>query len=146
MINLTRLFLLSFFVVLFFSCLTRSAYSTSGRIVLEGIHGMIDLSFNDHDRQLIREYYGHKSKHKRLPPGLEKKGKRPPGFQKGFARHDHLPPHFMYRRSTYHRLPRELEHRLSRLPDGYLRVMIGGSVVLFDERTRVIFDVISDFD
>jgi hypothetical protein len=35
---------------------------------------------------------------------------------------------------------------LSRLPDGYARVVVGGSFALIDKRTRVVFDVIHDFD
>jgi hypothetical protein len=116
-------------------------YGTSGRVVVHDDHGMIDIAFSDHDRALLREHYGykHKSKKKGLPPGLAKKDKLPPGLQKQLVRRGELPPGLQY-----NRLPYELERRLSRIPEGYLRVMIGGSFVLFNEHTRVIFDVIHD--
>ncbi|MCK4536498.1 MAG: hypothetical protein KAT93_05765 [Desulfuromonadales bacterium] len=128
------------FAVVLGGCVN-APYSTSGRVVVQGDHGMIDIAFSDHDRELLREHYGykHKSKHKHLPPGLAKKDKLPPGLQKQLVRRGELPPGLQYRR-----LPNELDRRLSRIPDGYLRAMIGGSFVLFNENTRVIFDVIHD--
>ena len=128
-----------------------SASDISGRVVVQGDHGMIDVAFNDHDRNLIREYYGYAPTQKHvppglakkggLPPGLAKKGKLPPGIQKQLVRRGQLPPE-----APYQYFPRDLERRLSRIPDDYARVMIGGSFVLFNERTRVIFDIIQDFD
>lgn len=118
-----------------------SASDLSGRVTVQGDHGMVDIAFGDRDRQLIREYYGYKPKQKQLPPGLAKKGKLPPGIQKQLVKRGQLPPGL-----EYQPLPRELDRRLSRLPDGYARVVIGGSFVLFNERTRVIFDLMQDFD
>jgi len=128
-----------------------AAADVSGRVVVQGDHGMIDIAFNDHDRNLIREYYGYAPSQKSVPPGLAKKGglppglakqgKLPPGIQKQMKRHGHLPPE-----ARYQYFPRDLERRLSPIPDGYARVRVGGSFVLFDERTRVIFDIMQDFD
>lgn len=111
----------------------------SGRVSVGGEHGSIDIAFNDHDRALIRDYYGGGGRHKGLPPGLAKKGKLPPGIQKQLVRRGQLPPGL-----EYQRFPVDLERRLSPLPAGYARAEIGGSFVLFDEKTRVIFDVIAD--
>ena len=80
-----------------------------------------------------------KRKKKGLPPGLAKKGKLPPGLQKQLVKRGQLPPGLQYQS-----LPSDLEGRLSRIPDGYARVMIEGSFVLFNTRTNVIFDVIND--
>ena len=44
------------------------------------------------------------------------------------------------------RLPADLEQSLSRLPGGYVRVKVGGDVVLLDEKTRIVFDVIWGVD
>lgn len=103
---------------------------------------MIDIAFSDHDREVIRDYYGYKykSKKKHMPPGLAKKGKLPPGLQKQLVRRGQLPPGLQYRH-----FPDDLERRLSHIPDDYIRVMIGGSFVLFNKHTKVIFDVMSDF-
>ena len=133
--------LLSCLVVFLFSGCVNAPYNTSGRVVIQDDHSMIDIAFSDHDRTVIRDYYGysHKSKYKRLPPGLAKKGKIPPGHQKQFVRQAQLPPGLQYQR-----LPINLERHLTPLPEGYLRVMIDGSFVLFNENTRVIFDVIQE--
>lgn len=114
--------------------------NTAGRVVLQDDHGMVDIVFSDHDRVIIHDYfYGHdyKKKQKELPPGLAKKGKLPPGLQKQLIRRGQLPPGLDYRG-----LPYDLERRLSHIPDGYARVMVEGSFVLFNKRTNVIFDVI----
>lgn len=112
----------------------------SGRVVVEGDHGMVDIAFNDHDRYLIRDYYGG-AKYKGLPPGLAKKGKLPPGIQKQLVRNGQLPPGLQYER-----FPADLERRLSRLPADYARVIVDGSFVLFNERTRVVFDIMEAID
>ena len=70
---------------------------------------------------------------------LAKKGKIPPGHQKQLVRQGHFPPGL-----DYQHLPTNLELRLSTLPEGYVRVMVDGSFVLFNENTRVIFDIIHE--
>ena len=141
MAKISLLTLLSCLFVFAFSGCVNAPYNTSGRVVIQDDHSMIDIAFSDHDRTIIREYYGsaHKSKYKHLPPGLAKKGKIPPGHQKQFVRQAQLPPGLQYQR-----LPNNLERHLSPLPEGYLRVMIDGSFVLLNENTRVIFDVIQE--
>lgn len=133
------LFLLCTLALLLGGCIIDPG-GTSGRVVVEGDHGMVDIAFNDHDRYLIRDYYGG-AKHKGLPPGLAKKGKLPPGIQKQLVRRGQLPPGLQYER-----FPADLERRLSRIPDGYARIVVDGSFVLFNERTRVIFDIMDDLD
>jgi len=112
----------------------------SGRVAVEGDHGRVDISFNDHDRYLIRDYYGG-AKHKNIPPGLAKKGKLPPGIQKQLVRNGELPPGL-----RYERFPSDLERRLSRLPADYARIIVDGSFVLFNERTRVVFDIMDGIE
>lgn len=127
---------------LFFLVGCAGPYGTSGRVVVQDGHGLIDIAFSDQDRALIRDYYGgaHKTKQKQVPPGLAKKNKLPPGLQKQLVRRGQLPPGLEYRR-----LPHDLERKLTHIPDDYLRVAIGGSFVLFNRHTNVIFDVIPDF-
>lgn len=143
--DLARWFMLPAFIALTLYSVESSAYETSGRVTIRGEQGMLDLSFSDLDRKLIQEHYHYRSRYRQYPPGLAKKG-IPRGHQKKYKRHDHLPPHFMYQRSAYNRLPRELERRLSRLPNGCFRVVIGGSVILFDDNTKLILDVIHGLD
>ena len=135
-----KIFLTTFLIIFLSGCLV-GPYGTSGRVVVEDEHARVDISFSDHDRDILREHYGykHQSKYKKMPPGLTKKNKLPPGIQKQLIRNGQLPPGLYYKR-----LPDDLERRMSRLPDGYIRVIIDESFVLFDKSTRVIFDVIHD--
>lgn len=52
---------------------------------------------------------------------------------------DSLPPGLSYRY-----LPVVLERRLSRLPDGYVRVIVDTDIYIMNTRTRVIFDILPD--
>ncbi len=93
--------------------------------------------FGDQDRRAIQEFYA--AQVRALPPGLAKQGKVPPGHARKLARH--APLHADVRWSP---LPEDLERRLSRLPEGYVRVVVGADVAILNTRTRVVFDVIED--
>jgi hypothetical protein len=111
-------------------CATQAA--TSGRIVIQDRSTQVAVTINERDRALIQDYYG--NKRKTTPPGLAKRqGNLPPGL----AKRDTLPPG-LQRES----LPPELERQLTALPNGYVRVRVGQDVVLLDNRTRVVLDVI----
>jgi hypothetical protein len=98
----------------------------------------VKVVFGENDRRLIHDYYGHKKiKRKGLPPGLAKKGKLPPGLQKQLKKNGKLPPGLAKRN-----LPFELEHRLSPMPRGYVRLKVGGDIVLMNKETEVIVDII----
>lgn len=114
-----------------------SPVRTSGSV--EASHGNTDVKvvFSDHDRALIRQHY-HQNKYKKVPPGLAKKGKLTPGHQKRLQKHGRLPPGLEGRY-----LPYDLERRLDRLPDGYVRVKVGSDIVLMETATRIILDVIA---
>jgi hypothetical protein len=73
------------------------------------------------------------------PPGLAKKGKIPPGHAARLRRHQGVPPGV-----TWDYLPADVERRLDRLPDGYVRVVIGADIAILHTRTRVVLDVIED--
>lgn len=112
-------------------CATQAA--TSGRMVIRDQQAVVDVSFNRHDRALIEQYY-RGARRQGLPPGLAKRnGALPPGL----AKRDTLPPGL-----AADPLPVELERQLAPLPSGYVRVRVGGDIVLMDRRTRVVFDVI----
>ena len=115
---------------------------TSGRFAVRDTsssgHGStIVVRFSDHDRRLMQDYYRGKGggKYKKPPPGLAKRDQLPPGL----AKRDTLPPGLQGRN-----LPADLESRLSPLPAPYVRMIVGGDIVLMDGRTRVVVDVVSD--
>ena len=97
----------------------------------------VHVVFSDRDRSIIRDYYH--SHYRSLPPGLAKKGKVPPGHAFKLQRHQGLPPGV-----TWEYLPADVERRLSRLPEGYVRVVIGADVAILQTRTRIVLDVIED--
>jgi hypothetical protein len=109
-------------------------YHTTGGVSVSGGHGSVVVAFSNHDITEIRDYY-----RAHLPPGLAKKGKLPPGLQKQLAKNGQLPPGLQ--RDP---LPAELEARLSPLPEGYIRVRIGTDVVLFNQRTHIVIDIIKE--
>lgn len=97
----------------------------------------VRVVFTDSDRQVLRDYY--RVDYRSLPPGLAKQGKVPPGHAYRARVRQPVPPEIGW---SY--LPYNLERQLSRLPDGYVRVMIGADVAIMDVRTRVVFDVIEN--
>lgn len=93
--------------------------------------------FSGHDRDVITQYYSQRSSN--LPPGLAKKKHLPPGLQKQLDRNGHLPPG-LEKRS----LPGDLEHKLSPLPTGYGRVIVGRDVLIIQTSTQQILDILRD--
>ena len=111
----------------------------SGTIAVETEDMSAVIVFSDSDRGKIRHYYENIKKTKTVPPGLAKKQELPPGLQKHVVKHGELPPGLEGRG-----LPQDLEGVLSRLPAGFVRLRVGGDVVLLNEKTRVVLDVIWD--
>lgn len=98
----------------------------------------VRIVFSDRDRGLIRDYFVSSHPHG-MPPGLARKGKLPPGHAMRLNRGAPLPQGYSSRP-----MPRDLDGRLSRLPEGYVRVIVGGDIGIMNVRTRVILDVIED--
>ena len=44
------------------------------------------------------------------------------------------------------RLPADLERTLRRLPEDYVRISVGGDILLMNKKTRYVFDVVFDVD
>lgn len=109
---------------------------SQGGVVVHTPDSDVRIVFSDRDRGLIRDYYAVRAKP--LPPGLAKKNKVPPGHAKQMAE-GRVPPGLEGRY-----LPADLEGRLSRLPEGYVRVIIGADVVLMNSRTRLVLDILRD--
>ncbi len=110
--------------------------ATSGRIALHDKNARTGTTFTDRDRQLIRRYYKSRRQGKRkFSPGLAQKGKLP----NGLAKRDSLPAGRRLRG-----LPGDLEFHLTKLPKEYVRVIVGGDVVIMNRTTRVVIDIYRD--
>lgn len=114
-------------------------YPTQGEVRVHAPGADVRVVFTDSDRRLIRDYY--RVDYRSLPPGLAKKGKVPPGHAYRFRVNQPLPPD-----AVWYYLPQNVERRLSRLPEGYVRITFGGDVAIMNVRTRVIVDLIEDVD
>ena len=98
----------------------------------------VRVVFSDSDRLIIRDYY--RTDYRRLPPGQAKHGRVPPGHAYRMRRHYGVPPDV-----SWDYLPATIERRLSRLPDGYVRIVIGADVAILHTRTRMVVDLL-EFD
>ena len=117
---------LALFMLILQGC---TVYPTHSRTAI-GVHDQnirLNLMFTDYDRRYIQQYYGHHKLHHR---------KVPPGYYQRYKRHNALPSH-------YRPIPisRELDRRLTPLPSGYIRVMIGDDMAIMDTRTRILYDI-----
>ncbi len=113
-------------------CMTRQA------VVVQTHSPGISTSFyfSDTDRSRIKGYYLYNRPYNRpRPPGHRKQ------YSHRYQRHQVL-PHGV----PYSRLPHHLESRLPRLPADYIRIVVGGDVMIMNVRTRVIYDVIFGLD
>jgi hypothetical protein len=98
-----------------------------------------DIVFTDRDRRILVDWFStHESN---LPPGLAKRDRLPPGLEKQLRERGTLPPGLQKRVRP---LPEGLERRLPRLPRGYRRVSLGAHVLLMNEETSVIVDIVRD--
>lgn len=115
----------------------------SGQVAVGGRGGAVAIAFSERDRQLIAQYYAnggaYQGKPRRMPPGLAKRDRLPPGLDKRLQKNDPLPPGLQSQG-----LPGDLEQRLTPLPAGYLRMVVGGDIVLSNTRTRVVVDILHD--
>jgi hypothetical protein len=138
--KLFYIYIIGLFLLIIFAGCSSIPQINSGVFGVKTDDMQVQVAFNDGDRRLIHDYYRHKKiKHKGLPPGLAKKGKLPPGLQKQLKKNGKLPPGLAKRN-----LPFELEKTLSPIPRGYVRLKVGGNIVLMNEETEVIVDIIHD--
>jgi hypothetical protein len=101
-----------------------------------GEHGR--PAFSSKERGEIERYFrANPDARKQLPPGLAKKNKLPPGWQKKLEPGQRVPDDVWARRVA---LPREIK-----LPEekGVIRVRIDDRVVKVAERTREVLDVLN---
>lgn len=74
-----------------------------------------------------------------LPPGLAKRDKLPPGLERQLQRNGTLPPGLQKKVQP---LPADLERQMRVLPTGWRRVVIAGNVILMNEKTATIYDIV----
>ncbi len=98
---------------------------------------MADIVFSPQERTLVSNWF--RTNRSNLPPGLAKRDRLPPGLEKQLRERGTLPPGLQKRMQP---LPGDLERQLRSLPGGYRRGIVGGNVVLMDERTSLIVDII----
>ena len=98
------------------------------------------LIIDAQQEQIIRSWFGNPANLYGLPPGLSKKDNLSPGLQKQLVKNGKLPPGLQKRIRP---LPITLEARLPRLPDGKKRVFLGGNVIIFDQRSSAIIDMLT---
>ena len=93
--------------------------------------------FTTRERTIISNWFG--TNRSGLPPGLAKRETLPPGLEKQLQRNGTLPPGLQKKLQPF---PIELERRLSVLPTGYRRVIIGNNVILMNPTTGLIYDLV----
>lgn len=96
--------------------------------------------FSDQERSEIKGYFSaNPSARSQLPPGLAKKNKIPPGWQKKLAVGQRFPDDAWEHRVP---LPQEIESKLPRIEKGEIRVRVDDRVVRVAEKTREVLDII----
>ena len=94
--------------------------------------------FVDQDRAVIREWYVKRKHDGKIPKGLAKKDRLPPGLERQLVVRGELTPEL---RERIQPCPEELEQRLPPPPPDYAHVVIGGHIVLLNRRTSVVMDI-----
>ncbi len=98
-------------------------------------------AFGKKDEKTMRDWFGNNQNLQGLPPGLAKRDDLPPGLQKYLEKNGTLPPGLQKRMQP---LPSSLEIKLPKLREGTKRVVVGGNVVLVEERTSRVLDIVRD--
>jgi hypothetical protein len=93
--------------------------------------------FSEQERVLIKGWFHDNLDG--LPPGLAKRETLPPGLEKQLQKRGSLPPGLQKKIQP---LPLELERQLRWLPTGYRRVVVAGNVILMNEETALIYDIV----
>jgi hypothetical protein len=104
-----------------------------------GVH--LEVRFSIGEEKTIRDWFADEDNLSGLPPGLAKREELPPGLQKHLVKNGTLPPGLQKKLQP---LPPDLERRLPPPPEGTLRVILSGRVILLGETTSKIFDLIED--
>ncbi len=103
----------------------------------KGEHGRPEFSQQDRDG-IDRYFRANPEARKQLPPGLAKKNKIPPGWQKKLERGQRIPDDIWAHRVA---LPRDI--KLGDTPLGVIHVRIEDRIVKVAEKTREVLDVLN---
>lgn len=101
----------------------------------------VTSSFGPEQERFIREWFARNRSRGNLPPGLAKRDTLPPGLQRQLQRNGTLPPGLERRVEP---LPFPLERELPPISDGMHRVILAGNVILLEDATSRIVDLIRD--
>jgi hypothetical protein len=93
--------------------------------------------FTQQERVVVTNWF--RDNRSGLPPGLAKRDRLPPGLEKQLRERGTLPPGLQKKIQP---LPVALERQLRPLPTGWRRVVIAGNVILMNERTATVYDII----
>lgn len=109
---------------------------TAGQKVREALPEA-ERVFTQEEVTLVKDYF--RDNLSGLPPGLAKREKLPPGLERQLQKNGTLPPGLQKKVQP---LPVELERQMRRLPTGYRRVVIAGNVIMMNEKTAAIYDIV----
>ena len=101
-------------------------------------HGDVPV-FSTRHRDVIVDWFSDRRNVEGLPPGLAKKESLPPGLEKQLQRNGTLPPGL---EKKLHPVPSGLVRRLPPPPRNTRYVILGEDVLLLDERSSAIVDII----
>jgi hypothetical protein len=93
--------------------------------------------FTVEERQVIVGWY--QDNRAGLPPGLAKKDRLPPGLEKQLQTRGTLPRGL---RKKMRPVPVVLERQLRILPTGYRRAVVGGNIIIMNEKTALVYDIV----
>lgn len=94
--------------------------------------------FTDAENRLILDFYRPGSGH--LPPGMVNKKAAAPAVQaKQLSRGEKLPPAL---EKSVEPFPKDLDRRLTTVPEGYHRMLHGVTALLVQDSTRLIVDAL----
>ncbi len=97
--------------------------------------------FGEGQEDTIRAWFSNKQNLKGLPPGLAKRERLPAGLERQLEKNRSLPPGLEKR---VHPFPGELGKLLPELPKGVIRVVIGVDILLLDETSNTILDIVRE--
>ncbi len=97
--------------------------------------------FGESQEATIRAWFSNKKNLKGLPPGLAKRERLPAGLERQLEKNGSLPPGLQKR---VHSFPLDLERLLPGVPEGVIRVVIGVDILLLDETSNTILDIVRE--
>jgi len=98
------------------------------------------VGFGVEERRYILDWFHDSNNLKGLPPALARGERLPPGLQQQLSKDGKLPAGL---ESKLQPLPGVLEVILPKLPDGNRRILVGDNVILLDDTTSSIVDIIA---